>query len=63
MKENQDHTLPDEPAVISLEEYRRTHVLPDDKPPAPTDDGNPKTDEAFWAGRSLAMRRSARWAA
>ena len=62
MKDHQDHQSPDEPAVISLEEYRRTHALPDDKPPA-TDGTDPKTDEAYWAGRSLAMRRSARWAA
>ncbi len=66
MKKHKDHKdpqLPDEPAIISLEAYRQAHALPDDHPPTPTDDNDPKADEADWAGRNLAMRRSARWAA
>ena len=49
--------------IISLEAYRQANARPDDNPPEPTDGNDPKTDEAFWAGRNLAMRRSARWAA
>ena len=62
-KDDKDLQLHDEPAIISLEAYRQANVLPDDNPPAPTDGGDPKTNEAYWAGRNLAMRRSARWAA
>jgi hypothetical protein len=66
MRIMKDHDVPspaDEPVVISLEEYRQAQTRPDDKPPAPTDGNDPKTDDAYWAGRTLAMRRSARWAA
>jgi hypothetical protein len=61
--QDQDH---DEPVILSLEAHRNS--LPDDKPPEPTDGKDaegkdPKADEADWAGRNHAMRRSARWAA
>ena len=57
-------TLPDEPADYLFGRVSpQLNALPDDKPPEPTDGNDPKTDEAFWAGRNLAMRRSARWAA
>jgi len=64
---NQDPQPHDEAVTISLEDFRRNQTLPDDKPPEPSKDSDDpqvdKTDEAFWAGRTLAMRRSARWAA
>ena len=63
MKDHEDPQSPDDPVILSLEAYRQANALPDDKPPEPTDDKDPKADEAFWAGRNLAMRRSARWAA
>jgi hypothetical protein len=63
MTDNERAQPTDDPVIISLEEYRRTLTLPDDKPPEPTKDNDPKTNDAYWAGRSLAMRRSARWAA
>jgi hypothetical protein len=53
----------DEPIILSLEAFREASSRPDDQPPQPTDDGEPKGDEAYWAGRNHAMRRSARWAA
>ena len=53
----------DEPIIISLEAYRQANARPDDQPPQPTDDHDPKTEESYWAGRNHAMRRSARWAA
>ena len=53
----------DEPVIISLEAVRQALARPDDKPPEPTHDNDPKADDAFWAGRNHAMRRSARWAA
>ena len=54
----------DEPIILSLEAFRQANSRPDDQPPQPTDDRDqePK-DEAYWAGRNHAMRRSARWAA
>ena len=63
VKDHEDSEPVDEPVIISLEDYREAHPVPDDKPPEPTDGDDPKADEAFWAGRNLAMRRSARWAA
>ena len=63
MKDHEDPHSQDEPVIISLEAYRQADAQPDDNPPEPTDGNDPKTAEAFWAGRSLAMRRSARWAA
>ncbi len=63
MKNHKDPQLHDEPVILSLEALRQADLRPDDKPPEPTDDSDPKADEAFWAGRNLAMRRSARWAA
>jgi hypothetical protein len=53
----------DEPVILSLEEYRRAIARPDDPPPQPTDENDPRADESYWAGRNSAMRRSARWAA
>jgi hypothetical protein len=50
-------------SIISIEAKRDENNLPDDNPPEPTDGNDPKTKESFWAGRTLAMRRSARWAA
>jgi len=55
--------LEDEPVILSLESYRQNGARPDDNPPEPSDGGDPETDEAYWAGRNHAMRRSARWAA
>jgi hypothetical protein len=63
MKDHEPSQTHDEPVIISLEAYRQAHALPDDTPPEPTDDKDPKVNDAYWAGRSLAMRRSARWAA
>ena len=63
MKDQEIPQSHDEPVIISLEAYRQANASPDDKPPEPTDDKDPKVNEAFWAGRNLAMRRSARWAA
>lgn len=60
---NEDLQTDDEPVIISLEAYRQANALPDDNPPEPTDGNDPKANEAFWAGRNHAMRRSARWAA
>ncbi len=53
----------DEPIILSLEAFRQAETRPDDQPPQPTDDHDPKAEEAYWAGRNHAMRRSARWAA
>jgi hypothetical protein len=55
----------DEPVILSLDAHREANTLPDDKPPEPTSgqEQDPKADEAYWAGRNHAMRRSARWAA
>ncbi len=54
----------EEPIILSMEEFRRTKLRPDEPPPEPTDErGDPRPDEAYWAGRNHAMRRSARWAA
>ena len=63
MKDEKEPQTHDEPVIISLEAYRQANGLPDDTPPEPTDGNDPKTDDAYWAGRTLAMRRSARWAA
>jgi hypothetical protein len=63
MKDHESPQPHDAPATISLEEYRLAQGLPDDKPPEPTKDNGPQTDDAHWANRTLAMRRSARWAA
>jgi hypothetical protein len=52
-----------EQEIISLQDYREAHPVPDDMPPKPTGGDDPKALEIFWAGRNLAMRRSARWAA
>ncbi len=52
-----------EQEIISLQDYREAHPVPDDMPPNPTGGDDPKALEIFWAGRNLAMRRSARWAA
>jgi hypothetical protein len=61
---NSDEPKPEEePVILSLEAHRQGESLPDDTPPEPTDGQDPKADEAYWAGRNLAMRRSARWAA
>ncbi len=54
----------DEPVILSLEAFRQANSRPDDQPPQPTGgEDEKKPDEAFWAGRNHAMRRSARWAA
>ena len=63
MKNHEDPQPHDEPVIISLEAFRQADARPDDNPPEPTDGNDPKADDAFWAGRNLAMRRSARWAA
>ena len=66
MKKQKKHNDPqsqDEPVILSLDAFRQTDPRPDDNPPQPTDEQDAKADESFWAGRSLAMRRSARWAA
>jgi hypothetical protein len=61
---NQDQPMSeDEPVILSIEAFRQAKGLPDDKPPEPTNDKDLKANEAYWAGRTLAMRRSARWAA
>ncbi len=63
MINHKDSPPDDEPVILSLEAARQSDVRPDDNPPEPADSNVPETDEAFWAGRNLAMRRSARWAA
>jgi len=63
MNQHEDFHVDDEPVIISLEAYRQATARPDDHPPEPTNDKDPRTDDAYWAGRNLAMRRSARWAA
>ncbi len=63
MKDHKDPLPQDEPVIISLEAFRQAQTRPDDNPPEPTADDDPKADDAYWAGRNLAMRRSARWAA
>ncbi len=56
----------EEPVILSFEAFKKGDVQPgnhpDDQPPQTTDEGQPQGDD-FWAGRNLAMRRSARWAA
>ena len=49
----------DEPIIISLEAYREANSRPEDRPPPPVDQRDPKAEEAYWAGRNHAMRRSA----
>jgi hypothetical protein len=63
MHQHEETRIDDEPVIISLEAYRQANVRPDDQPPEPTNDHDTRPDEAYWAGRNLAMRRSARWAA
>ena len=64
MKHPEDPQSHDEPAILSLENVRQVKLQTNDNPAKePADENDPKTDEAFWAGRNLAMRRSARWAA
>ncbi len=55
----------DEPVILPLRPEDHRDPPEPDKPPSP-DEKDEKTDtetEEFWAGRSLAMRRSARRAA
>ncbi len=63
MKKQQTPEPNNEPVIVSLEAAREALLRPDDHPPEPTNDDDPKPDEAYWAGRNHAMRRSARWAA
>jgi hypothetical protein len=66
MDNYEDPQSPDEPVILSFEAARQANLRLDDSPnpPEPIDDNDdPKADEAFWAGRNFAMRRSARWAA
>ena len=63
MKNYEDPQNQDEPVIIALEVARQAEAKPDDNPPEPIDGRKPKADDAFWAGRNHAMRRSARWAA
>lgn len=63
MKILQDSQPDDEPVIFSLESYRQGKTQPDDHPPEPNDDNDPKANEAYWAGRNLAARLSARRAA
>jgi hypothetical protein len=63
MNDNENPEILDEHVIISLKDYREANALPDDTPPEPTDGNDPKASEVYWAGRNLAMRRSARWAA
>ena len=64
MKKHEDPQPHDEPVILSLEAYRQAQARdPTTNPPDPADANDPKADEAFWAGRNFAMRRSARWAA
>ncbi len=63
MNDHEDSEPLHEPVVISLQDYREAHPVPDGTPPKPTGGNDPKADEGYWAGRTLAMRRSARWAA
>jgi hypothetical protein len=63
MENHKDAKLHDEGNIFSLEAYRKANSLPDDKPPGPTKDGDRKAGKDIRAGRRLAMRRSARWAA
>ncbi len=63
MENREDPLSYEEPSIISLEASRQANSMPDDHPPEPSGGDDPKADEAYWAGRNFAMRRSARWAA
>ena len=63
MENHADPELRDEPTILSMDGAVQANTRPDDNPPAPTNGNGPKAEEGFWAGRNLAMRRSARWAA
>jgi len=63
MENHEDHLSCDEPSILSLEAGQQANTMPDDHPPEPPGDDHPTVDEAYWAGRNFAMRRSARWAA
>ncbi len=63
VNDREDSDRLDEPVIISLQEFRDAQAVPDDIPPEPTGGNDPKAVEVYWAGRNLAMRRSARWAA
>ncbi len=60
---NDDLELIEEPEILPLWLYRRPDPHDDDHQPEGPDYGRSTRDEAFWAGRNHAMRRSARWAA
>ncbi len=63
MNDQEDPELIDEHVIISLKDYREANARPDDTPPEPTGGDDSDANDVFWAGRNLAMRRSARWAA
>jgi len=63
MRKHEEPHSDDQPVILSLEAFRQANPRPDDKPPEPTDDRDKTAEEAYWAGRNHAMRRSARWAA
>jgi hypothetical protein len=58
------HEMIDEPVILSIEAYRRSDPPSghDPRPERSDRDVEPRI-ESYWAGRNLAMRRSARWAA
>lgn len=64
MKKHEYPQPHDEPVILSMEAACQIiEEQPDDDPPKLADSIDSKTNETFWAGRNLAMRRSARWAA
>jgi hypothetical protein len=63
LRKHEEPQLPGEPVIISLDSVRQANARPDDHPPEPTNGNDHKGGESFWAGRNLAMRRSARWVA
>jgi hypothetical protein len=63
MKDHKDQKPDDEPVILSFEVHQEAVEHAQEAPPETADESDPETVEAFWAGRNLAMRRSARWAA
>jgi hypothetical protein len=62
MTKNDDLELDQEPDILPIWDFARPDP-PDDHQPQGPDRDEETQNEAFWAGRNHAMRRSARWAA
>ena len=53
----------DEPTILSIERYLNLDPPGRDPRPERSEHEDGPHSEKYWAGRNLAMRRSARWAA